>query len=160
MFVFLPETLTANFQLTLDRILPAVVDCLTHVNSAIKGTRFTDLQCQNTVLTEHPVLGLMWDIHLVLVPGHFRLTGRDTEPNRPMKKLEGLKNIKSCFMRFYLCSTLLPALTLKSSTYVKPALLIECINASKTMHVKIDKLGEFGHHKSLGMHTVLCLSPH
>lgn len=84
MFVFLPVTLTANFQLTLDGILPAVVDCLAHVNPAIEGTRFTDFQCQNSVLTEHSVLCLVGDIHLVLVPGHFRLTGRHTQKQRKL----------------------------------------------------------------------------
>lgn len=89
--IFLSKTLTPNFQLTLHCVLPAVIDCLAHVNPAIKGTRFTDLQGQNSVLAEHPVLGLIWDVHLVLVPGHLRLMGRETDWHQDSETTRRLK---------------------------------------------------------------------
>lgn len=53
------QILTANLQLTLHRVLPAVIDRLAHVNSAIEGAGFTDLQRQDAMLAEHPVLGFV-----------------------------------------------------------------------------------------------------
>lgn len=51
--------LTANLQLTLHRVLPALIDRLAHVNSAVEGAGFTDLQRQDAMLAEHPVLGFV-----------------------------------------------------------------------------------------------------
>lgn len=65
--------LTADLQFTLHHVLPAAVHRLARVHSPIKWTRFTDLQSQNAVVTEHPVLGFIGDVHLVFVPGHFGL---------------------------------------------------------------------------------------
>lgn len=68
--------LTADLQFTLHHVLPTAVHRFARVHSPIKGTRFTDLQSQNAVVTEHPVLGFTGDVHLVFVPGHFGLAGR------------------------------------------------------------------------------------
>lgn len=69
-----PSVLTANLQFTLYSVLPAVVHRLAGVHSAIKRTRFPNLQRQDAVVTEHPVLGFIGEVHLVFVPGHFGLT--------------------------------------------------------------------------------------
>lgn len=66
--------LTANLQFTLDYVFSDVIDCFAHIHSPIEQTGLTDLQRQNTLLTEHPVLGFICDVHLVFVPSHFGLT--------------------------------------------------------------------------------------
>ena len=58
-FVTPRRILTTNFQFTLHYVLPAVVDRFAHVNSPIERTGLTDLQRKDTLLTEHPVLGLI-----------------------------------------------------------------------------------------------------
>lgn len=70
-----PSVLTADLQLTLHGVLSAGVHGLARVHSPIKWTRLTDLQRQDAVVTEHPVLGFVGQVHLVFVPGHFGLTG-------------------------------------------------------------------------------------
>lgn len=85
------QILTANLQLALHRVLPAVIDRLAHVNSAIEGTGFADLQRQDAMLAEHPVLGFIRDVHLVFVPGDFRLTGQDKKNVRRVKLLPGIE---------------------------------------------------------------------
>lgn len=67
------ETLTANLQFTFHYVFPAVVDGLAHVHAPVEGTGFTDLQRQDALFAQHPVLGFVWDVHLVFVPGHFGL---------------------------------------------------------------------------------------
>lgn len=71
-----PSVLTADFQFTLHSVLPAVVHRLARVHSPVKWTRFTNLQRQDAVVTEHAVLGFFGEVHLVFVPGHFGLTGQ------------------------------------------------------------------------------------
>lgn len=67
------EVLTANLQLALDGVLSAVVNSFTRVHTSIERTRLPDLQSQNALLAERAVLGLVCDVHLVLVPCYFGL---------------------------------------------------------------------------------------
>lgn len=53
------ELLTANLQFTLHCVFTAVVDCFARIHSPIKWTGLTDLQRQDTLLTDHPVLGFI-----------------------------------------------------------------------------------------------------
>lgn len=66
--------LTANLQFTFHHVFSAGVDCFARVHSPVERTRLPDLQRQDAVLAEHPVLGFVCNIHLVFVPGHFGLT--------------------------------------------------------------------------------------
>lgn len=69
--------LTANLQFTLHYVFSAVVDRFARIHSPVEWTGLTDLQRQDALLTEHPVLGFICDVHLVLVPGHFGLIRED-----------------------------------------------------------------------------------
>lgn len=80
-----PSVLTADLQFTLHSVLPAAVHRLARVHPPVKWTRLPNLQRQDAVVAEHPVLGLVGEVHLVFVPGHFGLTGR----NRRQQVFEG-----------------------------------------------------------------------
>lgn len=67
------KILTANFQLTLDHVLSALVDGFAHVDAAVERTRLADLERKHTLLAEHAVLGLIGEVHLILIPGDFGL---------------------------------------------------------------------------------------
>lgn len=69
--------LTANLQFTLHDILPAVIHGSARVHATVERARLPDLQRQNTFFAEHSVLGFIRDVHLVFVPGHFRLKRSD-----------------------------------------------------------------------------------
>ena len=53
------EILTANLQFTLHRVFPALVDRFARVHSTVEQTGLTDLERQNALLTDHPVLCLI-----------------------------------------------------------------------------------------------------
>jgi len=57
--LFFFSYLRANLQFTLHDVLSTVVDCFAHIHSPIERTGLTDLQRQNTLPTEHPVLGFI-----------------------------------------------------------------------------------------------------
>lgn len=71
-----PSVLTADLQFTLHSVLPAAVHRLARVHPPVKWTRLPNLQRQDAVVAEHPVLGLVGEVHLVFIPGHFGLTGQ------------------------------------------------------------------------------------
>lgn len=76
------------------------------------------------MFTEHPVLGLVRDVHLVLVPGHFGLTGRDTEQHGaneapPMESIKVSKSMElECGGVFNLVSLTTSRTVLNCSTCV------------------------------------------
>lgn len=74
--------LTANLQFTLHHVLSAGVHRFAHIHPPVEQTGLTDLQRQDALLTEHPVLGFIRDVHLVFVPGHFGLTRQDKVSQR------------------------------------------------------------------------------
>lgn len=57
--LFFFSNLRANLQFTLHCVFSTGVDCFAHVHPPIEQTGLTDLQRQNTLLTEHPVLGFI-----------------------------------------------------------------------------------------------------
>jgi len=59
LLLFFFNNLRANLQFTLHDVLSTVIDCFAHIHSAIERTGLTDFQRQNTLLTEHPVLGFI-----------------------------------------------------------------------------------------------------